>query len=394
MIKVLLVFGTRPEAIKMAPLVLEMKKYPKQITPIICVTGQHRDMLDQVLTLFQITPDYDLEIMKANQDLFDIFTNTMQGMKNVLDKSKPDLVLVHGDTSSSSAAALSAFYFKIPVGHVEAGLRTNNRYNPWPEEMNRQINGRIATYHFAPTNTAAENLLNEQVAENGVFVTGNTVIDSLHLVGEKIEASVAENQNFVQQIISSIPPEPIHNWIAGNRKMVLITAHRRENFGEGFSNVFLAIKNLAEKYPSIDFVFPIHLNPAVRNAAEEVFKVKSNTTPNLFFTEPLSYLPFVFLLKFSCFVMTDSGGIQEEAPGFGKPVLVFRETTERPEAVLAGTVALVGTDTAKISELASKLLDDPSFYQKMSHATNPYGDGLASYRIVQKIIELFSHKMN
>lgn len=387
MIRVVVVFGTRPEAIKMAPVVLEMKKFPNQIEPIVCVTGQHRDMLDQVLRLFDIVPDFDLEIMKPNQDLFDIFTNTMIGMKDVLNSTQPDLVLVHGDTSTSSAAALSAFYFKIPVGHVEAGLRTYHRYDPWPEELNRQMNSKISTYHFAPTKSAADNLQNELVQVEDIFVTGNTVIDALRLVDQKINEQLRTDVSFFQGFFQKIHWSHVEKWVSGDRKMILITAHRRENFGEGFHNIFKAIKDLAIEFPEVDFVFPIHLNPKVRNAADAIFGGEGGHTENLFFEEPLGYLPFVFLLRYCYLVMTDSGGIQEEAPGFGKPVLVFRETTERPEAVESGTVALVGTNQQRIKEAVTRLILDLSSYQSMSTATNPYGDGHASERIVSIILE-------
>lgn len=390
MIKVLVVFGTRPEAIKMAPLVLEMKKFPNLIHPIVCVTGQHRDMLDQVLTIFEIVPDYDLEIMKPNQDLFDIFTNTMIGMRDVLTKTKPDFVLVHGDTSTSSAAALSAFYFKIPVGHVEAGLRTYERYNPWPEEINRQMNSKISTFHFAPTQSSAENLRKELVSEESIVVTGNTVIDALKIADQKISDLLKTNALFYKDYFPKISMDTIEKWISGDRKMVLITAHRRENFGEGFKNIFQAINELVDEFPQVDFVFPLHLNPKVREAANEIFGVGRANVTNLFFEEPMGYLSFVFLLRYSHLVLTDSGGIQEEAPGFGKPVLVLRDTTERPEAVESGTVILVGTDSKKIKESVSLLINDSKAYQSMSHAINPYGDGLASSRIVSKILEISS----
>lgn len=390
MIKVLVVFGTRPEAIKMAPLVLEMKKFPNLIHPMVCVTGQHRDMLDQVLTIFEIVPDYDLEIMKPNQDLFDIFTNTMIGMRDVLTKTKPDFVLVHGDTSTSSAAALSAFYFKIPVGHVEAGLRTYERYNPWPEEINRQMNSKISTFHFAPTQSSAQNLRKELVSEESIVVTGNTVIDALKIADQKISDLLKTNALFFKDYFPKISMDTIEKWISGDRKMVLITAHRRENFGEGFKNIFQAINELVDEFPQVDFVFPLHLNPKVREAANEIFGDGRANVTNLFFEEPMGYLSFVFLLRYSHLVLTDSGGIQEEAPGFGKPVLVLRDTTERPEAVESGTVILVGTDSKKIKESVSLLINDSKAYQSMSHAINPYGDGLASSRIVSKILEISS----
>lgn len=390
MLKVLVVFGTRPEAIKMVPVILELKKYPKQIDVCVCVTGQHRDMLDQVLNLFQVIPDYDLEIMRKQQDLFEIFTNSMLGMREVLKESSPDIVLVHGDTSSSTAAALSAFYFKIPVGHVEAGLRTRQIYNPWPEEMNRQLNTRIASFHFAPTLNSKKNLLSESVPEQSIFVTGNTVIDALHLVSDRIDHYISNKPEKIFGYFPSIPGQTIHSWVCGDRKMILITGHRRENFGDGFYSIFLAIKELVETYPEVDFVFPIHLNPNVRLAVKQVFGENSSLKKNLFFTEPLEYLPFIFLIKSSYLVLTDSGGIQEEAPGLGKPVLVFRETTERIEALEAGTVVLVGADPNKIKSYTEKMLLDHDYYKAMSNKTNPYGDGNASRMIVNEILKQLS----
>ncbi len=376
----------------MAPLILELKKHPEQVKLLVCVTGQHRGMLDQVLTLFKIETDFDLDIMKKQQDLFEIFTNSMLGMRDVLTQVRPDLVLVHGDTSSSSAAALSSFYFKIPVGHVEAGLRTHQLYNPWPEELNRQINSRIATFHFAPTHSSRENLIAEGVSAESIFVTGNTVIDTLHLSSQKINELVMGNHANLKAYFPSIPWSVISHWVKGTRKMILITAHRRENFGEGFLNVFHAIKDLVDFYREVDFVFPLHPNPNVRSAVEEVFGESRTSFTNLFFTEPMEYLPFIFLIKYSYLVMTDSGGIQEEAPGLGKPVLVFRETTERPEALAAGTVLLVGTDPVKIKSNVKKLLLDSGFYESMSKASNPYGDGLASKRITEEILKLENSK--
>ncbi|TFV97239.1 UDP-N-acetylglucosamine 2-epimerase (non-hydrolyzing) [Algoriphagus kandeliae] len=385
MIKILTVFGTRPEAIKMAPLIIEFRKHPDKVKLTVCVTGQHKDMLDQVLNLFEIKPDFDLEIMKPKQDLFEIFTASMLGMKKVLAEVNPDLVLVHGDTSSSTAAALSSFFFKIPVGHVEAGLRTYKMYNPWPEELNRQINSRLSSFHFTPTESSKINLLKEGTLPDSIFVTGNTVIDSLQIISEKIDQEIKKNPSSLKYYLPKIPWDSIQPWLDGSRRMILITAHRRENFGDGFQNVFQALKELSNEYENVDFVFPIHLNPNVRASVEDVFGTKSNEKSNLFFTDPLEYLPFIFLLKSCYFVMTDSGGIQEEAPGLGKPVLVFRETTERPEAVEAGTVLLVGTDKTKIKDSAKQLLNNPEFYYKMSKALNPYGDGFASKRIVEEI---------
>ena len=375
--KVMLVFGTRPEAIKMAPLVKEFQKHPDIFQTIVCVTGQHRQMLDQVLRLFEITPDYDLNIMKQGQDLYDVTSRVLLGMRDVLQESNPDLVLVHGDTTTSTAAALAAFYRQIPVGHVEAGLRTHNIYSPWPEEMNRQITGRIATYHFAPTELSRKNLLAEGIADEKIFVTGNTVIDALHQVVAKISFSDAMRAELDQVLLSAGYDT---KRLMDGKCMVLITGHRRENFGEGFLSMCSAIKKLNEKYPEVDFVYPMHLNPNVRRPIGEVF---GKTPPgNMFFIEPLDYLPFVYLMEKSYLVLTDSGGIQEEAPGLGKPVLVMRDTTERPEALEAGTVKLVGTDYAKIIDEVSRLLDDSSSYHAMSHAVNPYGDGMACERII------------
>ena len=374
--KIMLVFGTRPEAIKMAPLVKAFQADPENFETLICVTGQHRQMLDQVLDLFEITPDFDLNIMKAGQDLYDVTSRVLTGMRDVFEKVTPDVVLVHGDTTTSTAAALAAFYKQIPVGHVEAGLRTHNIYSPFPEEINRQITGRIATYNFAPTPLSKKNLLQENVAENSIFVTGNTVIDALQWVTGKLESS---------EVMQSELAGVIHdagydvNRLVNDKKMVLITGHRRENFGDGFISICSAIRNLNEKYPDVDFVYPMHLNPNVRNAAVQVFG--DNPPANMFFIEPLDYLPFVFLMEKSNLVLTDSGGIQEEAPGLGKPVLVMRDTTERPEALEAGTVKLVGTDFDKIVSEVSKLLDDQQYYNSMSKAVNPYGDGMACQRI-------------
>ncbi len=375
--KIMLVFGTRPEAIKMCPLVKEFQKYPTEFETIVCVTGQHREMLDQVLTIFDVKPDYDLNIMKQGQDLYDVTARVLTGMRDVLKECKPDVVLVHGDTTTSTAAALAAFYQQIPVGHVEAGLRTHNIYSPWPEEMNRQITGRIATYNFSPTPLSEKNLMEEK-AQGQIFVTGNTVIDALHMVVDKLKSDKAladEQINVLKNAGYDVTR------LAGGKKLVLITGHRRENFGDGFISMVTAMKDLSEKYPDVDFVYPMHLNPNVRKPIHEVFG-EDLTRPNFFFIEPLQYLEFVYLMEKSTVVLTDSGGIQEEAPGLGKPVLVMRNTTERPEALDAGTVKLVGTDHDLIVDELSRLLDNRAYYDKMSHAVNPYGDGLASGRIV------------
>lgn len=377
--KIMLVFGTRPEAIKMAPLVKEFQKSPDKFKTIVCVTGQHREMLDQVLHIFEITPDYDLNIMKQGQDLYDVTSRVLLGMRDVLKEVQPDIVLVHGDTTTSTAAALAAFYQQIPVGHVEAGLRTHNIYSPWPEEMNRQITGRIATYHFAPTPLSKQNLLMENVKEEQITVTGNTVIDALYMVVDKIKrdkALDAELENVLKQAGYDV------NRLADGKKLVLITGHRRENFGDGFISMCKAIQTLTKKYPDVDFVYPMHLNPNVRKPIHEVFGEDLSHLDNMFFIEPLEYLSFVYLMEKSTIVLTDSGGIQEEAPGLGKPVLVMRDTTERPEALEAGTVRLVGTDYDKIVNEVSALLDDREYYERMSKAVNPYGDGKACERIV------------
>ncbi|MBR5150816.1 MAG: UDP-N-acetylglucosamine 2-epimerase (non-hydrolyzing) [Bacteroidaceae bacterium] len=381
--KVMLVFGTRPEAIKMAPLVKEFQKYPEAFDTIVCVTGQHRQMLDQVLGLFGIVPEYDLDIMKQGQDLYDITSRVLLGLRDVLKEAKPDVVLVHGDTTTSTAAALAAFYQQIPVGHVEAGLRTHNIYSPWPEEINRQITSRIATYNFAPTPLSKSNLLREAVDEKSIVITGNTVIDALYWVVNKIKndgALSAELKNILSQ--SGYDVERL----AGGRKLVLITGHRRENFGDGFINMCTAIKDLTQKYPDVDFVYPMHLNPNVRKPIHEVFGEDLSGLPNMFFIEPLEYLSFVYLMEKSTIVLTDSGGIQEEAPGLGKPVLVMRDTTERPEALEAGTVKLVGTNYDKIVGEVSRLLDDAEYYDTMSKAVNPYGDGMGCDRIVKSFM--------
>ena len=378
--KVMLVFGTRPEAIKMAPLVKEFQKYPDTFETVICVTGQHREMLDQVLKIFEIKPDYDLNIMKQGQDLYDVTARVLIGMREVLKKSHPDVVLVHGDTTTSTAAALAAFYQQIPVGHVEAGLRTLDIYSPWPEEMNRQLTGRLASYHFAPTPLSRENLLKENVLDERITVTGNTVIDALYWVVDKIKSDQALADAQCKELLRA--GYDISR-LQGGKKLILITGHRRENFGAGFINMCNAIKYLTLKYPEVDFVYPMHLNPNVRKPIHEVFGENLNGLNNMFFIEPLEYLSFVYLMEKSTIVLTDSGGIQEEAPGLGKPVLVMRDTTERPEALSAGTVKLVGTNYDKIVSEVSSLLDDQSVYEKMSHAVNPYGDGLACRRIVE-----------
>lgn len=380
--KVMLVFGTRPEAIKMAPLVKEFQKHPDKFQTVVCVTGQHRQMLDQVLELFDIKPDYDLNIMKQGQDLYDVTARVLTGMRDVLKESKPDVVLVHGDTTTSMAAALASFYQQIPVGHVEAGLRTHNLYSPWPEEMNRQITGRIAEYNFSPTPLSRGNLLNENVAEEKITVTGNTVIDALYWVVDKIK-----NNPTLENELSELMKDSGYNVdrLKNGKKLVLITGHRRENFGDGFLSICRAIKALTEKYPGVDFVYPMHLNPNVRKPIHEVFGENLTGLGNMFFIEPLEYLSFVYLMEKSNIVLTDSGGIQEEAPGLGKPVLVMRDTTERPEALEAGTVKLVGTDYDTIIREVSALLDDATYYETMSKAVNPYGDGKACERIVSKL---------
>ena len=391
----MLVFGTRPEAIKMCPLVKEFQKYPEDFKTIVCVTGQHREMLDQVLLIFEVVPDYDLDIMKQGQDLYDITARVLTGMRDVLKESKPDVVLVHGDTTTSTAAALAAFYQQIPVGHVEAGLRTHNIYSPWPEEMNRQITGRIATYNFAPTPLSEKNLLEEK-AHGQIVVTGNTVIDALHMVVERLKSdpTLAQEQDEVLLAAGYDVNRLGNSQLSSvNRKLVLITGHRRENFGEGFISMVTAMKDLSEKYPDVDFVYPMHLNPNVRKPIHEVFTGMDSLSlgegwgeaHNFFFIEPLQYLEFVYLMEKSYLVLTDSGGIQEEAPGLGKPVLVMRNTTERPEALDAGTVKLVGTNHDLIVSEVSRLLEDKAYYDKMSKAVNPYGDGLACGRIVKEL---------
>ena len=381
--KIMLVFGTRPEAIKMAPLVKEFLRYPEKFETVVCVTGQHREMLDQVLRIFDIQPDYDLNIMKQGQDLYDVTARVLVGMRNVLRKVLPDVVLVHGDTTTSTAAALAAFYQQIPVGHIEAGLRTHDIYSPWPEEMNRQITSRIATYHFSPTPLSKQNLLAEGIKEEQIVVTGNTVIDALYRVVDHIKKNLkldAELESLLKQAGYDVTR------LKEGKKLVLITGHRRENFGEGFVHICTAIKDLTKKYPDVDFVYPMHLNPNVRKPIHEVFEDNLSGLGNMFFIEPLEYLSFVYLMEKSNIVLTESGGIQEEAPGLGKPVLVMRDTTERPEALEAGTVKLVGTSYDKIVNEVSALLENQDYYNKMSKAINPYGDGKACGRICTALI--------
>lgn len=381
-LKVLLVFGTRPEAIKMAPLVKEFQKNPKQFETYVCVTGQHREMLDQVLRIFEIVPDYDLNIMKQGQDLYDVTSRVLLGMRNILKEVQPDVVLVHGDTTTSTAAALAAFYQQIFVGHVEAGLRTYNIYSPWPEEMNRQITGRIATYHFAPTPLSKQNLLAENVKSEQIVVTGNTVIDALYMVVDKIKSNKALDKELKEVLLYAGYDV---NRLSNGNKMVLITGHRRENFGDGFISMCKAIQVLTQKFPDVDFVYPMHLNPNVRKPIHQVFGENLSNLGNMFFIEPLEYLSFVYLMEKSTIVLTDSGGIQEEAPGLGKPVLVMRDTTERPEALEAGTVKLVGTDFDKIVGEVSELLTNQKYYEGMSKSVNPYGDG----KSCEKILDFF-----
>lgn len=381
---ILLVFGTRPEAIKMAPLVRAFQAQDQYFRTLVCVTGQHREMLDQVLRLFEITPDYDLNIMKQGQDLYDVTSRVLLGMRDVLKQAQPDLVLVHGDTTTSMAAALASFYQQIPVGHVEAGLRTFNIYSPWPEEINRQITSRIAAYNFAPTDLSRENLIKENVKPETILITGNTVIDALHHVIDKIN----KDENLKKQIETDILNIGYNvNRLKKGRRLVLITGHRRENFGEGFINICNALKDLAQKFPSVDFVYPMHLNPNVRKPIHDVFEGTMQVLNNIFFIEPLEYLDFVYLMERSSIVLTDSGGIQEEAPGLGKPVLVMRDTTERPEALKAGTVKLVGTSYSAIIENVSSLLLNKDHYNQMSKAVNPYGDGHACERIINHLMK-------
>lgn len=380
--KIMLVFGTRPEAIKMAPLIKEFHKNENDFKTIVCVTGQHREMLDQVLSIFDIKPDYDLNIMKRGQDLYDVTSRVLIGMRDVLSESNPDVVLVHGDTTTSMAAALAAFYQQIPVGHVEAGLRTFDIYSPWPEEMNRQLISRIAKFHFSPTPLSKQNLQNEGIDEGNIIITGNTVIDALYWVVDKIKNNSELNIELKEILIKTgYDVDRLQN----GKKLVLITGHRRENFGDGFINICTAIRDLSNKYPEVDFVYPMHLNPNVRKPIREVFGEDLENLGNMFFIEPLEYLSFVYLMEKSTFVLTDSGGIQEEAPGLGKPVLVMRATTERPEALEAGTVKLVGTNYDMIVSEVSALLDNVEYYDKMSKALNPYGDGRACVRIVKSM---------
>jgi len=400
--RVLIVFGTRPEAIKVAPLVKAFQQQADAFETVVCVTGQHREMLDQVLRLFEIVPDYDLNIMKDGQDLYDITARVLVGMRDVIKAVQPDVVFVHGDTTTSMASALAAFYQQIPVAHIEAGLRTHDIYSPWPEEMNRQITGRIATYNFAPTPLSKKNLVDEGIDESSITVTGNTVIDALNMVVNKIKSD-RNLQNDIKDTLlqSGLPERMVHAFFqppTPNRRLVLITGHRRENFGDGFLHICQAIKTLAEKYPDVDFVYPMHLNPNVRKPIKEIFgdwvSNRQSSNSNLYFIEPLEYLPFVFLMEQSTLVLTDSGGIQEEAPGLGKPVLVMRNTTERPEAVEAGTVKLVGTNYDLIVSEVSKLLDNPTYYNAMAQATNPYGDGKACGRIISKFVQYNKSTLN
>lgn len=384
--RIMLVFGTRPEAIKMAPLVLKLREQSEQFETIVCVTGQHREMLQQVLDIFDIVPEHDLAIMQQGQDLYDVTSRVLLGMRNVLLATNPDMVLVHGDTTTSTAAALAAFYQQIPVGHVEAGLRTHNIYSPWPEEMNRQLTGRIASMHFAPTTESRANLEREGIAKNTIFVTGNTVIDALHWVTAHIKRETVLRESLHRQILSlGYDTARLDD---SSRRLVLITGHRRENFGDGFIHICQAIKSLSERYPEVDFVYPMHLNPNVRKPIYDVFGEDLEALGNTFFLEPLEYMSFVYLMEKASVVLTDSGGIQEEAPGLGKPVLVMRDTTERPEAVQAGTVKLVGTDYDRIVAECSRLLSDQHYYDTMSKAINPYGDGLASERIAGLLADL------
>ena len=390
--KIMLVFGTRPEAIKMAPLVKAFQAKKDSFETIVCVTGQHREMLDQVLSLFDIKPDYDLNIMKQGQDLYDITSRVLLGMRDIFKICRPDILFVHGDTTTSTAAALAGFYQQIPVAHIEAGLRTNNIYSPWPEEMNRQITGRIATYNFSPTQLSRQNLLKENVADYKITVTGNTVIDALHWVTAKIKGDKVLDKELARQLkekgYDTTRIAKTDKEFSDSKRLVLITGHRRENFGEGFLNICHAIQDLSKKYPNVDFVYPMHLNPNVRKPIHEVFGNDLSHSGNVFFIEPLEYLSFVFLMEKADIVLTDSGGIQEEAPGLGKPVLVMRDTTERPEAVDAGTVKLVGTNYDAIMNGVSLLLDNKPAYEAMSKATNPYGDGKACERIINSILSI------
>ena len=384
--KILLTFGTRPEAIKMAPLILELNKHRDKVKTIVCVTGQHREMLDQVLSIFKIKPDYDLNIMKKGQDLYDITSKVLLGLRDILNETQPDIVLVHGDTTTSMAAALAAYYQQIPVGHIEAGLRTNNIYSPWPEEINRQLIGRISNYNFSPTSTSSVNLINEGVSEKSIYITGNTVIDSLYWVVNKIKSDGLLNVNLKEEIKTF--GYNIDRLQSNNRRMVLITGHRRENLGNGFIHIAQAIQELSSQFPNVDFVYPMHLNPNVRKSIYDVLGNDLSHFSNMFFIEPLEYLSFIYMMEKANIVLTDSGGIQEEAPSLKKPVLVMRDTTERPEAVDAGTVILVGTDKEKIVSNVNKLLTDNVYYQQMARAINPYGDGKACKRIVEILLSI------
>ena len=384
--KILLTFGTRPEAIKMAPLILELNKHRDKVKTIVCVTGQHREMLDQVLSIFKIKPDYDLNIMKKGQDLYDITSKVLLGLRDILKETQPDIVLVHGDTTTSMAAALAAYYQQIPVGHIEAGLRTNNIYSPWPEEINRQLIGRISNYNFSPTSTSSVNLINEGVSEKSIYITGNTVIDSLYWVVNKIKSDGLLNVKLKEEIKTF--GYNIDRLQSNNRRMVLITGHRRENLGNGFIHIAQAIQELSSQFPNVDFVYPMHLNPNVRKSIYDVLGNDLSHFSNMFFIEPLEYLSFIYMMEKANIVLTDSGGIQEEAPSLKKPVLVMRDTTERPEAVDAGTVILVGTDKEKIVSNVNKLLTDNVYYQQMARAINPYGDGKACKRIVEILLSI------
>lgn len=387
--KIMIVFGTRPEAIKMAPVVLELSKHRDKIQTIVTVTGQHREMLDQVLQLFNIKPDYDLNIMKKGQNLYDVTSKVLLGMGNILKEERPDLILVHGDTTTSMTAALAGFYEKIPVGHVEAGLRTYNLQSPWPEELNRQLTGRIVDFHFAPTERSKNNLTKEAISDQSIFITGNTVIDALHIVLEKIKNNPDQKSEIIQYLKSKNLSETLlASWENNTRKMILITGHRRENFGEGFQNICRAIVQSAKQFPEVDFVYPVHLNPNVQKPVQQI--IDTAQCKNILLLPPLDYLPFIYLLNLSYFVLTDSGGIQEEAPGIGKPVLLMRENTERPEALAYGTVELVGTDFEKIMGGITKLITDHKLYQKMSLSKNPYGDGRAAKKIVDHIFKSFN----
>jgi len=390
MFKILIIFGTRPEAIKMAPLIKKIQSFPKSFEIQVCVTGQHREMLDQVLNIFDIIPEYDLSIMKKKQDLFDLTSSIILGIRDILKKEKPDIVLVHGDTTTSTISALASFYEKINVGHIEAGLRTYNMYSPWPEEINRQLTSRIAKYHFSPTNISKNNLLNEGINKENIFITGNTVIDALFWVINKIKSNPNIENNIIKELKKNgLKDRNLKLWIEKKRKLILITGHRRENFGKGFINICQAIDELSDVFPNVDFVYPMHLNPNVRYAVENVFgKIDKITKKNIYFIEPLEYFPFVYLMDKSYIILTDSGGIQEEAPSLKKPVLVLRNTTERPEAVEVGTVRLVGTKKNNIIKEVKLLIEDKKTYSKMEKTINPYGDGKASDRIIKELLQI------